>query len=82
MQSDRSNPKFDFGNLIHCAVQLAPVYPLLYKVLKPAFPGCLWSGRSDVKAIALTIDDGPHPAHTLPLLKVLDDYHTQANFFG
>jgi peptidoglycan/xylan/chitin deacetylase (PgdA/CDA1 family) len=62
-------------------VQLAPVYPLLYKVLKPAFPGCLWSGRSDVKAIALTIDDGPHPAHTLPLLKVLDHYQVQANFF-
>ena len=62
-------------------MQLAPVYPLLYKVLKPAFPGCLWSGRSDVKAIALTIDDGPHPTHTLPLLKVLDDYQIQANFF-
>ncbi len=62
-------------------MQLASVYPLLYKVLKPAFPDCLWSGRSDVKAIALTIDDGPHPAHTLPLLEVLDRYQIQASFF-
>lgn len=62
-------------------MQLASVYPLLYKVLRPTFPGCLWSGRSDIKAIALTIDDGPHPAHTLPLLEVLDYYQIQASFF-
>jgi peptidoglycan/xylan/chitin deacetylase (PgdA/CDA1 family) len=62
-------------------VQLAPVFPLLYKVLKPAFPKCLWSGRSDNQAIALTFDDGPHAVHTPPLLEVLDYYQVQASFF-
>jgi peptidoglycan/xylan/chitin deacetylase (PgdA/CDA1 family) len=62
-------------------VQFSPVYPLLYQVLKPSFRNCLWSGRSDTKTIALTVDDGPHADHTPPLLEVLDRYSIQANFF-
>jgi peptidoglycan/xylan/chitin deacetylase (PgdA/CDA1 family) len=62
-------------------VQFAPVYPYLHKILKPAFPGCLWAGCTETKAIALTFDDGPHPRHTLPLLEVLDRHQIPASFF-
>lgn len=62
-------------------MQFAPLYPLLYRVLKPAFPGCLWSGANDLKLIALTFDDGPHPDYTPGLLRVLHDYQIQASFF-
>ncbi|NJO42922.1 MAG: polysaccharide deacetylase family protein [Cyanobacteria bacterium CRU_2_1] len=62
-------------------MQFAPLYPLLHKILKPTFPNCLWSGRSDSPTIALTFDDGPHPLHTLQLLKVLDRHQIQASFF-
>jgi peptidoglycan/xylan/chitin deacetylase (PgdA/CDA1 family) len=62
-------------------VQFAPVFPLLHQVLKPAFPHCLWTGRSQVKTIALTFDDGPHATHTPPLLEVLDRYAVPASFF-
>ena len=68
-------------------MQFAPLYPILYKILKPAFPSCLWSGRGDsglqsqVKAIALTFDDGPHPEYTPRLLEVLDEYGITASFF-
>ncbi|MCU0571097.1 MAG: polysaccharide deacetylase family protein [Oculatellaceae cyanobacterium Prado106] len=62
-------------------MQFAPVYPYLYRVLKPTFPSCLWSGLLHQKTIALTFDDGPHPQHTLPLLEVLDRYQVTASFF-
>lgn len=62
-------------------MQLAPLYPILHKLLKPAFPNCLWVGNGATPAIALTFDDGPHPQHTLPLLKVLDRYQIPASFF-
>lgn len=62
-------------------MQFAPLYPLLYRVLKPTFPGCLWSGAPDSKAIALTFDDGPHPDYTPGLLQVLQEYGVQASFF-
>lgn len=62
-------------------MHFAPLYPILYRVLKPAFPRCLWSGANDLKAIALTFDDGPHPDYTPGLLKVLSDYQVQASFF-
>ncbi|MCS6815538.1 MAG: polysaccharide deacetylase family protein, partial [Cyanobacteria bacterium] len=53
-------------------LQFAPVYPWLYRVLRPAFPTCLWSGDRQRPDIALTYDDGPHPVYTLQLLDVLD----------
>jgi peptidoglycan/xylan/chitin deacetylase (PgdA/CDA1 family) len=62
-------------------MQLAPLYPFLHKILKPAFPGCLWVGNAASPTIALTFDDGPHPQHTPQLLNVLDRYQVQASFF-
>jgi peptidoglycan/xylan/chitin deacetylase (PgdA/CDA1 family) len=62
-------------------MQLAPLYPFLYQILKPQFPGCLWSGSGSSRTIALTFDDGPHPQYTPQLLKVLDHYGIPASFF-
>lgn len=62
-------------------MQLAPFLPILYRILEPAFPSCLWAGNSNSKAIALTFDDGPHPHYTPQLLEVLDHYDLPASFF-
>lgn len=62
-------------------MQLAPLYPILYKILKPSFPRCLWSGSPHAGTIALTFDDGPHPQYTPELLQVLDRYNIPASFF-
>lgn len=62
-------------------MQLAPLYPIVYQILKPAFPMCLWSGALNSRAIALTFDDGPHPRWTPQLLQVLDRYKIRASFF-
>lgn len=61
--------------------QLAPIYPVVHRVLKPLFPACLWAGSDRHPTVALTFDDGPHPEHTPELLQVLDRYQVQANFF-
>jgi len=62
-------------------MQFAPLYPILYRILKPSFPTCLWSGTTNSRAIALTFDDGPHPQYTPELLQVLDHYGIPASFF-
>lgn len=62
-------------------MQFAPLYPVLYRLLKPAFPQCLWFGDPASTMIALTFDDGPHPLHTPQLLQVLDRYQISASFF-
>lgn len=62
-------------------MQLAPLYPLLYRILQQGFPSCLWTGNPHAKLIALTFDDGPHPDYTPQLLKVLDAYSIPASFF-
>lgn len=62
-------------------MHLAPVFPILYQILRPTFPSCLWAGNHQVKAIALTFDDGPHPLYTPQLLQVLDYYSIPASFF-
>jgi peptidoglycan/xylan/chitin deacetylase (PgdA/CDA1 family) len=62
-------------------MEFAPAYPLLYRVLKPLFPGCLWSGATTDRTIALTFDDGPHPHYTPQLLAVLERYNVTASFF-
>ncbi len=62
-------------------MQLAPLYPILYRILQPTFPSCLWTGNQNEKAIALTFDDGPHPHYTPQLLEVLDHYSKPARFF-
>ena len=62
-------------------MQLAPLFPFIYRILQPSFPNCLWSGNGYDKAIALTFDDGPHPEYTPQVLAVLDRYHIKASFF-
>lgn len=62
-------------------MQLAPFLPILYRILQPSFPRCLWAGNPNSKAIALTFDDGPHPLYTPQLLEVLDHYSIPASFF-
>jgi peptidoglycan/xylan/chitin deacetylase (PgdA/CDA1 family) len=62
-------------------MQLAPLYPILYRILQPSFPRCLWTGATNSRAIALTFDDGPHPQYTSELLQVLDRYSIRASFF-
>ena len=62
-------------------MHLAPFFPIIYRILQPTFPNCLWSGNDRTKEIALTFDDGPHPVYTPQLLKVLDDYAIPASFF-
>lgn len=60
---------------------LAPLFPVLHRVLQPTFPHCLWTGDRDLPAIALTFDDGPHSEYTPQLLSVLDYYNIPASFF-
>lgn len=62
-------------------MHLAPLFPVLHQILRPAFPGCLWVGDKSQPEIALTFDDGPHPQHTPQLLEVLDHYGISASFF-
>ena len=62
-------------------MQLAPLYPILHRILKPTFPDCLWRGSDASPTIALTFDDGPHPDYTPQLLQVLDRYQVRASFF-
>lgn len=62
-------------------MSFAPLYPIIHRLLKPAFSSCLWSGCERTPAIALTFDDGPHPQHTSQLLKVLDHYQVPSTFF-
>lgn len=63
-------------------MQFAPLYPLLYRVLAPRFPSCLWSIDSSEPVVALTFDDGPHPEHTLQVLEVLEKFGIVASFFS
>lgn len=66
-------------------MEFAFIYPTLYRILKPTFPNCLWSGSDKVShnlpIVALTFDDGPHPQYTQELLDILDDYQILASFF-
>ena len=62
-------------------LELAPLYPVVHRVLKPLFPACLWSGAHGSPTVALTFDDGPHPQYTLELLSVLEQHQIQATFF-
>jgi peptidoglycan/xylan/chitin deacetylase (PgdA/CDA1 family) len=62
-------------------MQLAPLFPLIYRILQPTFPNCLWGGNGNNKAIALSFDDGPHPQYTREVLAVLDEYKITASFF-
>src|SRR3954449_6532193 len=41
----------------------------------------LWSVRSSTRVVALTFDDGPHPATTPGLVDLLGRYGARATFF-
>jgi peptidoglycan/xylan/chitin deacetylase (PgdA/CDA1 family) len=62
-------------------MEFAPLFPLVYRLLQPTFPHCLWCGNSNSKTIALTFDDGPHPQYTPQVLSVLNRYNITASFF-
>ncbi|HLL90439.1 MAG TPA: polysaccharide deacetylase family protein, partial [Tepidisphaeraceae bacterium] len=55
--------------------------PLFLSLLRPLMPWCAWAGDPTVPAVALSFDDGPHPAHTPPLLDVLAGHNVRATFF-
>lgn len=62
-------------------MHFAPLYRPLYRLLSPCFPQCLWAGSAQQPIVALTFDDGPHPAYTPDLLAVLEHYRVRASFF-
>src|ERR1700722_5691625 len=41
----------------------------------------IWRGDPNGKEVALTFDDGPHPAYTVRLLDLLREMHVKATFF-
>ena len=45
------------------------------------FLNAIHRGNASNKQIALTFDDGPHPIHTLEVLKLLEQYNAKATFF-
>lgn len=50
-------------------------------ILKRLFPAIIWNGSSDRKVLYLTFDDGPNPATTPEILKILSDKKVKATFF-
>jgi peptidoglycan/xylan/chitin deacetylase (PgdA/CDA1 family) len=55
---------------------------LLARHLAGRFAGeVLWSVRSSTRVVALTFDDGPHPATTPGLVNLLGRYGARATFF-
>ena len=44
-------------------------------------PRCLYAVRTSEKLVALTIDDGPDPAQTPAILRVLAEHDARATFF-
>ncbi|MFZ1218650.1 MAG: polysaccharide deacetylase family protein [Chthoniobacterales bacterium] len=69
-------------------VALAPIFLshvlLLYATLRA---NCQWWGpvirsfQTSEPEVWLTIDDGPSPAHTIPMLDLLDRFEARATFF-
>ncbi len=62
-------------------MQLAPLFPIIYRILQPSFPNCLWNGNNQQKTIALTFDDEIHPQYTPQVLSILDHYQIPSSFF-
>ena len=44
-------------------------------------PRCLYAVSTTVRAVALTLDDGPDPAYTAAILDALRAHHARATFF-
>jgi len=51
------------------------------QIAKLVYPGLLWEMSGSKNKIYLTFDDGPHPAITPKVLKMLDDFNAKASFF-
>lgn len=66
-------------------ILLLLVLPLVLSVLKPewgvAYSGVIYELVRKEKVVALTFDDGPHPAYTPQILDILDKYQIKATFF-
>lgn len=54
---------------------------VLPRALGTVAPRVLWHASTDVPAVALTFDDGPHPALTPRLLDTLAEHEARATFF-
>lgn len=57
------------------------VPPWVVRSIAANNPGCLYNVRRADKTIALTIDDGPDPATTPELLRLLAKHNARATFF-
>ena len=53
----------------------------LLRLAGRVFPSVLFRAETTERVLALTIDDGPHPAVTPELLRVLRDHEVSATFF-
>ncbi|WP_409367752.1 polysaccharide deacetylase family protein [Lysinibacillus sp. 38-6] len=58
---------------------LASDFQIAMETMEPTKPTT--PGDPNVKRIALTFDDGPHPKVTEQILNTLDKYHAKATFF-
>jgi len=58
---------------------LASEFQIAMETMEPTKP--VTPGDPNVKRIALTFDDGPHPKVTEQILNTLDKYHAKATFF-
>ncbi|MFJ7731365.1 polysaccharide deacetylase family protein [Lysinibacillus sp. NPDC097231] len=58
---------------------LASDFQIAMETIKPTIPAA--KGDPNVRRIALTFDDGPHPKVTEQILNILDKYHAKATFF-
>ncbi len=58
---------------------LASDFQIEMETMEPTEPAT--PGDPNVKRIALTFDDGPHPIVTEQILDILDKYHAKATFF-
>jgi len=59
---------------------LASEFQIAMETMEPTNPP-VPPGDPNVKRIALTFDDGPHPKVTEQILNTLDKYHAKATFF-
>ena len=70
--------------LLFIPLELGTKFLIVYPAIRA---NCRWFGpvvtrfRTQKKSVWLTIDDGPHPADTPELLKLLKKHHARATFF-
>jgi peptidoglycan/xylan/chitin deacetylase (PgdA/CDA1 family) len=53
----------------------------IYNAVQRRYPDVLFHGNTSRRAIALTLDDGPHPHDTPRVLDVLEKHNVRATFF-